>query len=130
MNLDSVIEHYVIAALWSSVDDEGNPLDDNYGSEDLAEETDEKVRKDCLAMITMAKNCDLLESYPDTEEQFGHDFWLTREGHGAGFWDRGYGNLGERLTALCKTFGSADWYVGDDGQIYQMAEATEVKDGR
>ena len=47
MNLESVIQHYVIAALWSSTDDEGNPLDDNYGPENLAEETDEKVRKDC-----------------------------------------------------------------------------------
>lgn len=23
-----------------------------------------------------------------TAEHFGHDFWLTRNGHGAGFWDR------------------------------------------
>ncbi len=25
----------------------------------------------------------------ETIEQAGHDFWLTRCGHGAGFWDRG-----------------------------------------
>lgn len=31
-------------------------------------------------------------------EQLGHDFLLTSRGHGAGFWDRGLGELGERLT--------------------------------
>ena len=25
------------------------------------------------------------------EAQAGHDFWLTRNGHGVGFWDRGLG---------------------------------------
>lgn len=24
------------------------------------------------------------------DERAGHDFWLTRAGHGAGFWDRRY----------------------------------------
>jgi len=32
-------------------------------------------------------------------EQCGHDFWLTRQGHGTGFWDRPdntYGNAANR----------------------------------
>jgi hypothetical protein len=40
-------------------------------------------------------------------EKCGHDFWLTRNGHGAGFWDRSElkaHDLGERLTKLCKEF--------------------------
>lgn len=39
-------------------------------------------------------------------EQIGHDFILTRNGHGAGFWDRGLGEIGDRLTEWSKTFGS------------------------
>lgn len=31
-------------------------------------------------------------------EHLGHDFLLTSREHGAGFWDRGLGELGERLT--------------------------------
>lgn len=38
-------------------------------------------------------------------EQIGHDFILTRNGHGAGFWDRGLGEIGDRLTEWAKTFG-------------------------
>lgn len=39
----------------------------------------------------------------------GHDFYLTREGHGAGFWDRGLGIVGDALTALAKPYGSSDY---------------------
>jgi hypothetical protein len=50
--------------------------------------------------------------------QAGHDFWLTRNGHGAGFWDRGLGDVGDRLTDAAHVYGSVDLYVGDDGLIY------------
>lgn len=53
--------------------------------------------------------------------QVGHDFWLTRNGHGAGFWDRAvYGRLrriGEELTDLCKPYGTVGLYVDDDGYL-------------
>ena len=50
----------------------------------------------------------------------GHDFWLTRNRHGAGFWDRGYPEaIGKALTDAAHAEGSADWCVGDDGNIYQ-----------
>lgn len=40
--------------------------------------------------------------------QIGHDFILTRNGHGTGFWDRGLGEIGDTLTKWAKTFGSID----------------------
>lgn len=43
--------------------------------------------------------------------QMGHDLWLTQNGHGAGFWDRGLGEVGERLTDAAKAYGSADVYL-------------------
>jgi len=36
--------------------------------------------------------------------QCGHDLWLTRKRHGAGFWDRGMSELGDRLTKIAHTF--------------------------
>jgi hypothetical protein len=50
--------------------------------------------------------------------QVGHDFWLTRNGHGAGFWDRGIGDYGDALTEHAHSFGASDVYVGDDGRLY------------
>ena len=45
----------------------------------------------------------------------GHDFFLTRNGHGAGFWDKDiYDELApngcNRLTELAKMCGTADVY--------------------
>ena len=50
--------------------------------------------------------------------QAGHDFWLTRNGHGAGFWDRGLGERGDRLTNAAHVYGACDLYLGDDGFVY------------
>lgn len=47
--------------------------------------------------------------------QHGMDFALTQNGHGSGFWDRGYPYaLGEALTEAAKAQGSADAIVHDE----------------
>lgn len=117
MNIDNILEHYVICALWSSTDDSDNPLDDRYGFDDLPAETLAKMRED-VADFVNANEADLVLS-GQSEAMIGHDFWLTRNGHGAGFWDRSLGEVGDRLTAACKPYSGVDLYVGDDGKIYQ-----------
>jgi hypothetical protein len=72
------------------------------------------MRAECRDFI--ASNAVALVDMSPT--QAGHDFWLTRNGHGAGFWDRGLGEVGRRLTDACKPYGSAYLYVGDNGMIY------------
>ena len=50
-----------------------------------------------------------------------HDWVLTRNGHGAGFWDGDWAApFGEQLTALCKAQGEIEAYVGDDGLVYAL----------
>ena len=39
-------------------------------------------------------------------ELAGHDFALTRNGHGTGFWDRGLGEMGDMLTKECEPYGA------------------------
>lgn len=59
--------------------------------------------------------------YAERETMMKHDFWLTRNGHGAGFWDRtelDADELGDRLTVLAKEFGAVDLYQGDDRLLY------------
>lgn len=50
--------------------------------------------------------------------QAGHDFALTRNGHGAGFWDGDWPVYGDLLTKASESFGEIDPYAGDDGLIY------------
>lgn len=116
--LNRFFDAYVECALWSSTDEStesgGYPMDDNYGPDDIAPETLEEMRRECADFIDLAE----METRDNwTAEQAGHDFWLTRNGHGAGFWDRGEPD-GDELTKHAKTFGSYDLYVGDDGTVY------------
>lgn len=108
------------AALWSSTDNSdesgGEPLDENYSLRDISEETLLQAKEDCEAF--QRDNWDDIERSKEGLERAGFDFWLTRNHHGAGFWDRGLGDIGERLTAACKPYGSIDLYIGDDGKIY------------
>jgi hypothetical protein len=54
-------------------------------------------------------------------EQAGYDFWLTRNGHGAGFWDGDWPEpAATYLTKESKKFGTANLYLGDDGLIYHF----------
>lgn len=118
---------YVEAALWSSTyetpDREDNPMDD--GEHELAQETRDAMLKDCADFLAYcgASGLDPVPDYHCPEygnaEKSGHDFWLTRNGHGCGYWDRGLGDVGDALSDAAATFGGADLYVGDDGLIYQ-----------
>lgn len=86
---------------------------------DFSDELSARIADDCRDFLEA--NAALLGEYEAagfTMEQAGHDFWLTRNGHGAGFWDRGLpGDLGKRLTQASKV-GSVDLYAGYGGLIY------------
>jgi hypothetical protein len=107
---------YLECALWSSTDDTETPLDSNYGIEDIHARCI-KEHDAQLADFEEANAADL-EASGASPEQWGHDFWLTRNRHGAGFWDRGYGAVGERLTSAAHAYGESVAYLGDDGKVY------------
>jgi hypothetical protein len=48
----------------------------------------------------------------------GYDFWFTRNGHGTGFWDRGLGEVGDRLTEAAEGCGTMYVYVSRRGKLH------------
>lgn len=114
-NCREFVVAYFECALWSSTDDDGESLGDSYDTDDIGPDSKRDHMRQCVDFIN-ANATDL--GAVGTWEQHGHDFWLTRNGHGAGFWDRGYGKRGDRLTAAAELSGSCDPYVGDDGKVY------------
>ena len=64
------------------------------------------------------------ENWPSAELA-GHDFALTRNGHGAGFWDRGLGEMGDMLTDECKPYGEHNVIlaVDEDDNIISTCNA-------
>jgi hypothetical protein len=121
---EEFLSGFITCALWSSTDnaDEsgGEPLDKNYDRGDVAPQTMANLEADCRQFLNAAKL--LLAAAtsirPYSAEQAGHDFWLSRNGHGAGFWDRGLSRVGDALHDLAKAYGPVDLTVGDDGKVW------------
>lgn len=110
---------YLECALWSGTDNSddsgGEPLDRNYSFGDIAPATLAEMIADCRDFCEA--NAELLDGCGLDDGQAGHDFWLSRNGHGAGFWDRGLGDVGQALHDAAKVYGSYDLSV-DDGVIF------------
>lgn len=126
--MDDFTRAYIATALWSSTDDEGEPLDGVHDESDIAPDTLAAMVADCASFQTT--NAGLLADAiatgavkcgPDFDEmgRAGHDFWLTRNRHGAGFWDGDWPEpYAKQLTDMAHAYGSVDLYVGDDGAIH------------
>jgi hypothetical protein len=119
--LAEMVQQYVETALWSSPNDRyeldegyGEMLDADFDVSDVDDDTVRQFEQDCAAFFDQNAD-DLAEMGPG---QAGHDFWLTRNHHGDGFWDRGLGERGDRLTDAAHAFGEVALYVGDDGRVH------------
>lgn len=93
---------YVEAALWSDSDDAVRKAEPSRALW-------KRAKRDCKAFIATAG--DRIEAYDAS--QVGHDLWLTRNGHGAGFWDRTQYDAWYQfdLTRIAKAMGEAYLYV-------------------
>ena len=127
--VDQVVSGYVECALWASVgldyeelDMAGDPttisLDDVYDVDDVQGEDLDRVREVIMGFLDDAYG-DALTVVDDTYtwERVGHDFLLTRDGHGTGFWDRD-NSKGPRaeafqnLTEMARDWGGSEWMGG------------------
>lgn len=116
--MDKILNAYLVCALWSSTDEEGNPLDDNFGLSDLSENTKAQAMADIQLFLGLCEEEGIDPFEKLDSEQVGHDIWLTRNGHGAGFWDRGLGEHGSKLSDIAKSLGSCDIYAGDNNELF------------
>jgi len=123
IDIDEVLDHYIEAALWSSMDDNEEPLEKHYCRNEIHPDTAAKMREDVEKFVNENHaDLQLWKGVTTVEQQAGHDFWLTRNEHGCGFWEPEWTDLptnpGDRLDEAAKEFGCFELYVGDDGLIY------------
>lgn len=140
VSLDEFVSDYIAAALFSSNDEStpegGEPLDSNYGIEDIAPSAMDRIRKDCKKFLDDKNGGGMIVAAIERQEkgEWGHtpgspddtitehagrDFWYTRAGHGCGFWDGDWPqDLGDAMNKLAESFGECYFYVGDDGKLY------------
>jgi hypothetical protein len=110
--MNTFVKQYLETALWSSTGthpsfDGDISLDEAYTAEDFSEEAQDVAYHECTKFYDTA--LDILGAATVTKldsETLMHDFWLTRNRHGAGFWDGDYTDyVGKILTQLSHDFG-------------------------
>ena len=118
--LELFVASFLKCLLWSTTDGEDGNLDDRFSVADLAPATLAGLRDDCAEFVE-AQLDDLLWATDRPEYDWsnaGHDYALSRNGHGAGYFDRDLGEVGERLQEAARQAGEVDAYGGDDGLVY------------
>lgn len=119
---DGFVDAYVEAMLWAGLDwgpvargedDNPVPLEDEHDSSDITDEAMAAIRSECDDFYDA--NTAELEGWGDV--QAGHDFYLTRNRHGTGFWDRGRGAVGDRLSDAAHVYGESGESAEPDGTI-------------
>ena len=113
MKTEEILNSYLHTALWAETGDNEEPLDYNYDVDDFSEEALDTAKCDLVSFFGLAK--ELISDH--NEENVAHNFWLTRNHHGAGFWDGDYKH-GDELTKIAEKFSTLHPYVGDDNKIY------------
>lgn len=132
------VNGYVSAMLWANTmrynDDmgetesfdayyAGHRIDDGtrYGSElayrELVDDCEQFVKANWRTLREVATKHFKSKYDPHEWEQHGHDYALTRNGHGAGYWDRGYGVLGDELSEAAKLDGPQNLFY-EDGTFF------------
>lgn len=116
--MEKHIRAYLECVLWSSLGADDQPLDRGHTIENFppAEvQFAETAWRDFRAQLSERA----LAAIDTDPEQAGHDLWLTRCRHGAGFWDGDWpGDIEQELTDAAHALGESDVYVGDDGGVY------------
>ena len=127
--MESLIDAYIETLLWSSTDCEGESLDKYYIS-DISQTDRDIIKADIIKFEQLVDNS-ILESFENITEltdndynHIMHDFVLTRNRHGAGFWDGDYNvtigniNIGDELTKISGLFNEVFIEIGDDDKLY------------
>jgi hypothetical protein len=110
--IDNFVQSYLGTAEWVTVD--GTTRGFTKAAKKIAENECTDFIKMVFENFTKDEAIDILTYQGnDVSSLAGHDFFLTRNGHGAGFWDKDiYNKLApngcEKLTELAKMCGTAD----------------------
>lgn len=135
--IETAIRSAAITLQWqaSNAADDGNGYPITAGGDEYTDEVAEILTEMVTAFVT--DNYQTLVKADVGATQAGHDFILTANHHGAGFWDRGLGDAGDTLTEAAHPYGEivAEFVLwGDAGEpdhwpdevAYLMVENTVI----
>lgn len=119
---EEFFQSFLVTLLWSTNHGEDGNLDDDHDLQDIHPDTITGLRKECDQFLE--ENHDDIQALISEVEGYtfataGHDLVLSRNGHGAGFFDMGL-DVADRLQAAADKMSQVDAYLGDDGMVYVM----------
>lgn len=90
--IETAIQQAAITLQWQASDatEDGSSYPISESGDEYTERIGELIADDVRDFIENDNTWRLLEIAGSDAEQTGHDFILTANGHGVGFWDRGY----------------------------------------
>jgi hypothetical protein len=104
IDIESVITAFIECGLWAGIDWEDGTSGGNMTRRHILDETDIRTQvTDFVTGVVSDRGPGIFAGMAPA--QIGHDFWLTRNRHGAGFWDRGLGERGQYLTDASHPYG-------------------------
>ncbi len=124
-----ILKGYLEAALWteeeSLIEDYENQFDysedinlGTLGIDDLDDNSKIQAYMDIRDFISYAGDEAISEAIDDGGTfRLGMDIWLTRNGHGSGFFDHSY-IFKKNLMDAAKKLKGVDLYLGDDLKLY------------
>lgn len=112
MKLETIKTAYLEAAAFTDLGDEDQPP--SHAEPSALDKS--RAYLECRNFLWACESLGF-DMKPFDPAQIGHDIWLTRNGHGVGFWDRPevYGPINAKIfTAFCKAMGPHDieWIEG------------------
>jgi hypothetical protein len=122
LECEAFADGYVEGVAWANVAFEDDSLDGGLEDVELPTDVEEMLRQDARDFLSDEHVVRLVRAAVRRLPGYGFeaagiDYALTRNGHGAGYWDRGLGMLGEALTQLARPYGSRYLMVSLDGSI-------------
>ena len=105
MKISLIAEHFLIACLWAD-SPEGTKPRPSKAAKMHAQLMAAQFVNDAGQLLEQLREFPEYWAHPDCagkiEAAIGHDLYLTIAGHGVGFWDRGLGDLGDKLSEVCR----------------------------
>lgn len=134
-SLPEFVQGYIEAAFFTSTGSADDGELEDVAFADLAPEALARIVEDCnawelenlpaLEILDGAEWDGAAKFGPYDRKAAGRDFWFTRNGHGVGFWDRGFDNIGGTVAAAAESLdraanaaGEVDLCLDDAGRVW------------
>ena len=130
--LDIIVDSYLETAIWTEED--GNAELEGKTIHDFSDNARNQAREEILWFLKNSTAMFGSSVFTDVSyTSIGHDIWLSRNHHGAGFFDRGYEKeISDFLMYLSHELGDINIYIkefdNEDSKIYFDMSSEKYKE--